>query len=110
MLDRTGAVVTVNRTAQALLGGGPFAAVTSESAKRYRVRDEVTGRALGSIEDALARAFAGEAFRDLRLRMFLPALGRDASMRVDAEPLRASEGSVRGVIAAVTELVERSEH
>jgi hypothetical protein len=70
----------------------------------------VTGRALGSIEDALARAFAGEAFRDLRLRMFLPALGRDASVRVDAEPLRASDGSVRGVIAAVTELVERSEH
>ena len=109
VLDRSGAVVKVNRAAQALLGGGPFANVTSESAKRYRLRDEATGRELPSIEDTLARAFAGEAFRDVRLRMFLPELGRDASVRVDAEPLRASDGSVRGVIAAVTEVVERTE-
>ena len=109
VLDRSGAVVKVNRAAQALLGSGPFADVTSESAKRYRLRDEATGRELRSIEDTLARAFAGEALRDLRLRMFLPALGRDASVRVDAEPLRASDGSVRGVIAAITEVLDRSD-
>ena len=109
VLDRSGAVMKVNRAAQALLGSGPFADVTSESAKRYRLRDEATGRELRSIEDTLARAFAGEALRDLRLRMFLPALGRDASVRVDAEPLRASDGSVRGVVAAITEVLERSD-
>jgi PAS domain S-box-containing protein len=109
VLDRRGAVVKVNRAAQALLGRGPFADVSSESARRYRLRDDATGRELPSIEDTLARAFAGEAFRDLRLRMFLPALGRDASVRIDAEPLRAADGSVRGVIAAITEVVERSD-
>ena len=77
--------------------------------KIYRLRDEETGRKLPSIEDTLARAFAGEAFRDLRLRMFLPALGRDALVRIDAEPLRAADGSVRGVIAAITEVLERSD-
>lgn len=108
VLDRSGAVVKVNSAAQALLGSGPFADVTSESARRYRLRNEATGREFPSIEDALARAFAGEAFRDLRLRMFLPALGRDASVRIDAVPLRASDGSVRGVVSAITEVVERS--
>jgi PAS domain S-box-containing protein len=109
VLDGRGAVVKVNRAAQALLGSGPFADVTSESARRYRLRDEGTGRKLPSIEDTLARAFAGEAFRDLRLRMFLPALGRDASVRIDAEPLRAADGSVRGIITAITEVLERSD-
>ena len=109
VLDRSGAVVKVNRAAQALLGSGPFADVTAESAQRYRVRDEATGREFRSIEDTLARAFAGETLRDLRLRIFLPALGRDASVRVDAEPLRAADGSVRGVVAAVTEVAGRSE-
>jgi len=109
VLDGRGAVVKVNRAAQALLGSGPFADVTSESARRYRLRDEGTGRKLPSIDDTLARVFAGEAFRDLRLRMFLPALGRDASVRIDAEPLRAADGSVRGVIAAITEVLERSD-
>ena len=108
VLDRSGAVVKVNRAAQALLGSGPYADVTSESAQRYRLRDEATGREFPSIEDTLARAFAGEALHDLRLRMFLPALGRDASVRVDAEPLRAADGSVRGVVAAITEVLERS--
>jgi len=109
VLDRSGAVMKVNRAAQALLGSGPFADVTAESARRYRVRDEATGREFRSIEDTLARAFAGETLRDLRLRIFLPALGRDASVRVDAEPLRAADGSVRGVVAAVTEVAGRSE-
>ena len=109
VLDRSGAVMKVNRAAQALLGSGPFADVTAESAQRYRVRDEATGREFRSIEDTLARAFAGETLRDLRLRIFLPALGRDASVRVDAEPLRAADGSVRGVVAAVTEVAGRSE-
>ena len=109
VLDHRGAVVKVNSAAQALLGGGPFANVSSESARRYRLRDEVTGRELPSIDDTLARAFAGEAFRDLRLRMFLPALDRDASVRIDAEPLRAADGSVRGLVAAITEVVERSD-
>jgi len=109
VLDGRGAVVKVNRAAQALLGSGPFADVSSESARRYRLRDEGTGRKLPSIEDTLARAFAGEAFRDLRLRMFLPALGRDASVRIDAEPLRAADGSVRGIITAITEVLERSD-
>ena len=109
VLDGRGAVVKVNRAAQALLGSGPFADVSSESARRYRLRDEGTGRTLPSIEDTLARAFAGEAFRDLRLRMFLPALGRDASVRIDAEPLRAADGSVRGIVTAITEVPERSD-
>ena len=107
VLDRRGAVLKVNRAAQQLLGTGPYSPVSPESAKPYRLRDAETGRKFASVENALARALSGEALRDLRLRMFLPALGRDASMRIDAEPLRASDGSVRGVVAAITE-VERS--
>lgn len=108
VLDRRGAVVKVNRAAQQLLGGGPYKSLSSESAKPYRLRDAVSGREFTSVEDALARALSGEAFRDLRLRMFLPALGREASMRIDAEPLRTSDGAVRGVVAAITEVVEHS--
>jgi PAS domain-containing protein len=108
VLDRSGTVMKVNRAAQKLLGAGPYSDVNSESAKPYRLRDDVSGRELRSIEGALARALAGEAFRDLRIRMFLPALGRDVSMRIDAEPLRAPDGAVRAVVAAVTEAVEHS--
>jgi PAS domain S-box-containing protein len=106
VIDRTGAVVKVNRAAQTLLGSGPFKDVSSESAKRYRLRDAVTGRDLPAVEQALARALDGEALRDLRIRMFLPALGRDASVRIDAEPLRAADGTVRAVVAAIAEVAE----
>src|SRR5207253_5109391 len=68
VLDPTGAVVKANRAMRALLGSGPFADVTAETARRYRVRDEATGREFRSIEETLARAFAGDAFRDLRDR------------------------------------------
>lgn len=108
VLDQRGAVVKVNRAAQKLLGPGPFRDLTSESARDYKLRDAATGRAFPPVEDAFARALAGEDLRDLRIRMFLPALGRDAIMRVDATPLRTSSGEVRGVVAAVTELVEHS--
>jgi PAS domain S-box-containing protein len=104
VLDRRGAIVKVNRAAKALLGDGPFAAVSSESAKPYRLRDATTGREFRSVDETLERALAGETFRDLRIRMFLPARGRDASLRVDAEPLRAPDGAVRAVVAALTEL------
>lgn len=93
VLDRRGAVAKVNRAAQSLLGDGPFTAI---------------GRDLPSVDEAIARVLAGEAVRDLRIRMFLPARGRDASVRIDAEPLRAPDGAVRAVIAAVTEVVEHS--
>jgi PAS domain-containing protein len=106
VLDHRGAVVKVNRAAQALLGGGPFKAVSSESARPYRLRDAATGRELPPVEDALARALKGEPVRDLRMRIFLPALGRDASVRIDAEPLRAPDGAVRAVVAALTEFAE----
>jgi PAS domain S-box-containing protein len=106
VLDRRGAIVKVNRAAKALLGDGPFAAVSSESAKRYRLRDAAGGE-LPSVDEALVRALAGETFRDLRIRMFLPARGREASLRIDAEPLRAANGAVRAVVAALTE-VEQS--
>ncbi|MDP9280704.1 MAG: LuxR C-terminal-related transcriptional regulator [Chloroflexota bacterium] len=85
VLDHRGAVAKVNRAAQTLLGDEPFKEV-----------------------DALAPALAGEAIRDLRIRIFLPARGRDASVRIDAEPLRAADGAIRAVIAAVTEVVEHS--
>jgi PAS domain-containing protein len=106
VLDQRGAVVKVNRTAQTLLGSGPFKDVSSESAKPYRLRDASTGQELPRIEDTLARALGGEAVRDLRIRMFLPALGRDASVRVDAEPLRMADGVVHGVVATITEQAE----
>jgi DNA-binding CsgD family transcriptional regulator len=81
VLDRRGAVAKVNRAAQTLLGDEPFKDV-----------------------DALAPALAGEAIRDLRIRIFLPARGRDVSVRIDAEPLRAADGAVRAVVAALTEV------
>lgn len=104
VLDRRGAIVKVNPAAKALLGDGPFAAVTSESAKRYQLRDATTGGELASVDEALVRALAGETFRDLRIRMFLPARGRETSLRIDAEPLRGPTGAVRAVVAALTEL------
>lgn len=108
VLDHRGAVMKVNRAAQTLLGGGPFKDVDSESAKPYRLRDAATGRDLPPVEAALARALRGERVHDLRIRMFLPALGREASVRIDAEPLVAAEGVVRGVVAAITEVVQES--
>lgn len=103
VLDGRGAVVKVNRAAQLLLGGGPYRDVSSESAKPYRLRDTATGRDRPPVEDALARALRGEPVHDLRIRMFLPALGRDASVRIDAQPLVAADGVVRGVVASMTE-------
>jgi DNA-binding CsgD family transcriptional regulator len=104
VLDGGGAVVKVNRAAQSLLGGGPYGDVSPASAKPYQLRDAATGRDL-PVEDALTRALRGEPVHDVRIRMFLPALGRDATVRIDAEPLMAGEGKVRGVVAAITELV-----
>jgi len=108
VIDRSGAVMKVNRAAQALLGGGPFKDVNSESAKPYRLRDGVTGRDLPAIEHELARALAGQTLRDVRIRLFLPALGRDALIRIDADPLRAADGTVRAVVTAITEVVEHT--
>lgn len=84
VLDGRGAVIKVNRAAQSLLGAG---------------------HDLPPVEDALTRAFRGEPVHDLRVRMFLPALGRDASVRIDAERLIAAEGVVRGVVATISEVV-----
>jgi PAS domain-containing protein len=81
VLDHRGAVAKVNRAAQTLLGDEPFKEV-----------------------DALGPALAGEAIRDLRIRIFLPSRGRDVSLRIDAEPLRAADGAVRAVVAALTEV------
>jgi PAS domain-containing protein len=106
VLDTRGAVVKVNRAAQSLLGRGPFRDVSSESAEPYRLRDAITGSDLPPIEDALTRALGGEPVHDLRVRMFLPALGRYASIRLDVEPLLAHEGAVRGLVAAITEVEE----
>jgi len=108
VLDRAGTVVKVNHAAQTLLGAGPYRDVTSESAKDYRLRDAATGQALPPVEGAFARTLAGETVRDLRIRMFLPTLGRDMLVRIDAGPLRTSAGEVRGVVAAITELVQDS--
>jgi PAS domain-containing protein len=108
VIDPAGAVVKVNRAAQELLGSGPFKEVSTASAKPYRLRDAATGRDLPAIEQGLARALEGEPLRDLRIRMFLPALGRDASVRIDAEPLRTADGTVRAVVTAITEVVEHS--
>lgn len=106
VLDGRGTVIKVNRAAQSLLGGGPYKDVSSESAKPYRLRDAATGSDLPPVEDALTRALRGEPVHDVRIRMFLPALGRDASVRIDAERLVAPEGFVRGVIAVITEVVQ----
>jgi PAS domain-containing protein len=108
VLDRTGAVVKVNRAAQTLLGPGPFRSLTSEAAKDYRLRDATTGREFVPVEDALKRSFAGEGVRDLRIRMYLPKLDRDAVVRIDATPLRTAGGEVRAVVAAITELIQDS--
>lgn len=108
VLDRTGAVVKVNRAAQSLLGPGPFRSLTSEAAKDYRLRDATTGREFVPVEDALKRSFAGEGVRDLRIRMYLPKLDRDAVVRIDATPLRTAGGEVRAVVAAITELMPDS--
>jgi PAS domain S-box-containing protein len=86
VLDRRGSIVKVNRAAKTLLG------------------DATTGGELPSVDEALVRALSGETFRDLRIRMFLPARGRETSLRIDAEPLRAPDGAVRAVVAALTEL------
>lgn len=87
VLDARGAVLKVNRAAKSLLGGG---------------------RELPPVHAALARALQGEPVRDVRVRMFLPALGRDAAVRIDAEPVTAAEGNVRGVVASINEVVQES--
>lgn len=87
VLDARGAVLKVNRAAKSLLGGD---------------------RELPQVDDALARALRGEPVRDLRVRMFLPALGRDAAVRIDAEPVTAAEGNVRGVVASIIEVLQES--
>ncbi len=106
VLDLSGAVVKVNRAAQTLLGAGPFRPVGPGSVDDYRLREAATGREMPSVEDLFRRVLGGETLRDLRLRMFLPALGRDALVRIDAEPLRTAGGEVRAIVAAMTELVE----
>jgi PAS domain-containing protein len=106
VLDRRGAVVKVNAAAQTLFGPGPFAMVSPESARPYRLRDPATDREISPAVGGLARALAGELVRDLRLRLFLPVLGRDALVRIDAKPLHGADGGVRAVVAAITEIVE----
>jgi PAS domain-containing protein len=106
VIDRGGAVVKVNRAAQTLFGDGPIPNVASEGMKPYRLRDAMTGGDLFP-EQVLARALEGEV-RGLRIRLFLPVLGREASVRVDAKPLRAADGTVRAVVTAITEVVEHT--
>jgi DNA-binding CsgD family transcriptional regulator len=108
VLDARGAVLKVNRAAQSLLGGGPYRNVSADSAGPYKLRDAATGRDLPPVEVALARALRGEPVHDLRVLMFLPALGRDAAVRIDAQPVRAVEGDVRGVIASINEVAQES--
>lgn len=108
VLDARGAVLKVNRAAQSLLGAGPYSDVSSKSAQPYHLRDAATGRDLPPVEGALARALKGEPVHDLRIRMFLPALGRDASVRIDAVPVMAPEGDVRGVVASINEVAQES--
>lgn len=85
VLDDRGAAIKVNRAARSLLGDGPD---------------------LLPVEVALAPALRGEPVHDLRIRMFVPALGRDALIRIDAEPLVAAEGVVRGVVAGLSEVAQ----
>jgi PAS domain S-box-containing protein len=106
VLNDSGVVVKVNRAAQKLLGAGPYRAVGPESVEEYHLREATTGREMRSVEALFQRLLGGEMIRDLRLRMFLPAVGRETLVRIDAEPLRASGGQVRGVVAAMTELLE----
>lgn len=108
VLDRSGSVVTVNPAARTMLGGGPYGNLSSGAIDRYRLRDALTGAAYELIQDAFARAFGGEALRDLRLRAFLPALGRETLLRVDLAPLRNAAGEVRAVVTSLTELAEMS--
>jgi DNA-binding CsgD family transcriptional regulator len=103
VLDARGAVLKVNRAAQSLLGGGPYRNVSADSAGPYKLRD-AAGRDLPPVEVALARALRGEPVHDLRVLMFLPALGRDAAVRIDAEPVTAGGGDVRGVVASINEV------
>lgn len=106
VLDRSGAVVKVNRSAEKLIGAGPFRVVGPGSAEEFRLRDAATGRE-PSVENLFRRVLGGEAVRDLRLRMFLPAQERDALVRIDAEPLRTADGRVRAVVSTMTEVVEQ---
>jgi DNA-binding CsgD family transcriptional regulator len=106
VLDSTGVVVKVNRSAQNMIGAGPFRDVGPGSAEEFHLREAATGRE-PSVENLFRRVLGGETVRDLRLRMFLPALGRDALVRIDAEPLRAAGGQVRAVVATMTEVVEQ---
>ena len=108
VLDSRGAVLKVNRAAQSLLGAGPYRNVSADSARSYQLRDATTGRDLPPVEVALARALRGEPVHDLRVRMFLPALGRDAAVRIDAEPVKAAGGDVRGVVASINEVAQES--
>jgi PAS domain-containing protein len=108
VVDGHGDVVKVNPAAQTLLGAGPFEAVSSEAAKPYKLRDANTGREFSAVDAALASTLRGESVHDLRLKIFLPALGRDTLLRIDATPLRAASGEVRAVVASLTELAEAS--
>jgi PAS domain-containing protein len=104
VIDPVGAVLKVNRAAQALLGDGPIPNVTSDGMKSYQLREAMTGRDLFPAQ-VMARALEGE-IRGLRIRLFLPVLGREASIRIDATPLRTPDGTVRAVVTALTEVVE----
>jgi hypothetical protein len=63
---------------------------------RRDARYTATGGELPSVDEALVRVLAGEPFRDLRIRMFLPARGRETSLRIGAEPLREADGTRGG--------------
>ena len=107
VLDRNGVVVKVNRAAQELIGPGPFRDVGPGSADEFRLRDAATGREMPSVEDLFRRVLGGENVRDLRLWMFLPAVGHEALVRIDAELLRTSGGEARAVVATLTQVVEQ---
>jgi DNA-binding CsgD family transcriptional regulator len=107
VLDRSGLVVKVNRAAQELIGAGPFRKVGPGSAEEFRLRDAATGRAVPSVEGLFRRVLDGETVRDLRFVMFLPGLGHEALVRVDAELVRTAAGEPRAVVATLTQLVEQ---